>query len=273
MVTSAVAPVHLAPLGFGDGRIFFNGEDANGDREPWVSDGTVAGTFRLADLHPAASSLHQPMGNSRLGDGALILFRARDPNVGIETFLTDGTNQGTKLAFDQTPGINTTTPAWAFVPIGGNVVFHGDDGIHGGEPYAFSLVQFGGTLVEEYGVGCKGGAGIPRLTAVGAPAIGNSSFALEISKLMPNGIAIQVVSAKPAAISLPPCTLLVDLSGAISEGKVADASGVVSIPLPVPLDPKLLGIQFYSQAISIDNAGALLQKFALSNGLRVLVGR
>lgn len=48
---------------------------------------------------------------------------------------------------------------------------------------------------------------------------------------------------------------------------------VAAVHVTVPLDPKLLGIQFYSQAISIDNAGALLQKFALSNGLRVLVGR
>ncbi|MEM7202133.1 MAG: hypothetical protein AAF628_17830 [Planctomycetota bacterium] len=57
--TVAIGPVE--PLEFparwnGGGRVVFSGRDAGGGAEPWFTDGTLGGTFRLADLQPGPGS-------------------------------------------------------------------------------------------------------------------------------------------------------------------------------------------------------------------------
>ncbi len=70
----------INPLSFAtiDGLLYFSGFDPQHGQEPWVSDGSVAGTRRLADLCPGPCS-SEPSGFIQLG--ARILFGDRGTNA------------------------------------------------------------------------------------------------------------------------------------------------------------------------------------------------
>ena len=99
-------------------RIVFFAEQGPGVKV-WSSDGTPGGTELVTDLDPSwtnhfpepvpstgSGKFHEvpvyPRDARRLGDGALFVGRSRD--VGIELFFTDGTEEGTRLFADLTPG-------------------------------------------------------------------------------------------------------------------------------------------------------------------------
>jgi ELWxxDGT repeat protein len=67
------------------GLVLFNGVDEAGGAEPWVTDGTPAGTTRVADLVPGPES-SEPMSFARLGSDRVFFFAAhatlgREPHV------------------------------------------------------------------------------------------------------------------------------------------------------------------------------------------------
>lgn len=71
--------------------------------EPWVSDGTPAGTHRLADLAPGGSASDSDPGEFVAFRGK-VYFTADTPRYGREIWVTDGTRQGTRLVRDLAPG-------------------------------------------------------------------------------------------------------------------------------------------------------------------------
>ncbi|MCB9870968.1 MAG: hypothetical protein H6836_02060 [Planctomycetes bacterium] len=77
--------------------LFFASQDPSGS-EPWVSDGTAAGTTLLKDVHPGPGGSGSFLGFRTAGDGFLVVgsrafFPAHKPQGGI--WSTDGTAQGT----------------------------------------------------------------------------------------------------------------------------------------------------------------------------------
>ncbi len=62
-------------------------------QEPWRTDGTSAGTFRLADLVPGLVTSAPQIFCEHQGE---VLFRATLPGVGAQLFATDGTRAGTR---------------------------------------------------------------------------------------------------------------------------------------------------------------------------------
>ncbi|MFP2930134.1 ELWxxDGT repeat protein [Pyxidicoccus sp. 3LG] len=78
-----VAPLRMVPLEE-LGLLLFVGRDAEAGVEPWVTDGTAEGTWRLVDLLPGPASSH-PGGFARVGDR--VFFFAGDPEVGREPFV------------------------------------------------------------------------------------------------------------------------------------------------------------------------------------------
>jgi len=81
--------------------VLFEGTDGSTGREPWISDGTSAGTHLLKDLAPGAlgAGFTWP---TVVGDK--VVFVAFTPATGSELFITDGTASGTRLLGDLTPG-------------------------------------------------------------------------------------------------------------------------------------------------------------------------
>ncbi len=81
--------------------LVFAGRDGNDGYEPWISDGTAAGTNLLRDLNTDGQS-SSPGSWAALGDR--VVFSAAGDGVGRELHVTDGTSAGTRLVKDLNPG-------------------------------------------------------------------------------------------------------------------------------------------------------------------------
>ncbi|MGJ7917405.1 SwmB domain-containing protein [Massilia sp. LXY-6] len=89
------------------GKLLFSGNDGVSGNEPWISDGTEAGTVRLADLQAGA---YGSMPGSFSAFGHLAAFSADlSLSAGRELVVTDGTTAGTK-SFDINPGWASSNP-------------------------------------------------------------------------------------------------------------------------------------------------------------------
>lgn len=113
-------PAELARFGT---RVLFSARDAASGREPWISDGSAAGTSQLADLAGGTAG-SDPRFFTQLG--ALALFSAWTPATGRELFVTDGTPGGTALLADIEAGAASSDPA-DFVAWGSVVLFRACD--------------------------------------------------------------------------------------------------------------------------------------------------
>ena len=266
-VTNKISITSSPGVPLGGRKIFFSGRG-----KPWVSDGTAAGTVQLSSTFNIFITPDFKYKMARVGDGSVAIFQSSG-SLGAELAITDGTPQGTRQ-IDFYKGGRSGMPVWGWARTRENFALFLDDGKAGLEPHAIALTWFGAAFNEPYGRGCSGTNGVPKLRGVGgAPTLGNSKFALELTDARPNGIAVLCLSAKPANIPLGPCTLLIDLTGAMLEGRPIDAAGKLRVPLAVPNSTALIGLNVYWQDIVIDPKGALANQFAFSNGLRTLIGR
>ncbi len=108
----------LTPLGADSaGGFVFRATDGT-DGELWVTDGSEAGTQRVADLNPAASSNPDRF----FPFGTEVLFRATGSAEGRELWITDGTAAGTALVLDIRPGSDSSNPFFG-AQLGGEVYF------------------------------------------------------------------------------------------------------------------------------------------------------
>ncbi len=111
-------------------KLFFRGYDANHGYEPWISDGTAAGTKMLKDIRTGTSS------GSFLSPcvlGSTLFFQANDGIHGYELWKTDGTPAGTSLVKDLYAGPGSSFPL-GITPAGSRkIVFRAYDGGHGYE--------------------------------------------------------------------------------------------------------------------------------------------
>ena len=98
------------PGGFAEsnGIVFFAALNATNNSELWRSDGTDAGTFLVKEINTSTGSA--PGSNPRFltNVNGTIFFSAFDPIHGIELWKTDGTEAGTVLVADISPGTADT---------------------------------------------------------------------------------------------------------------------------------------------------------------------
>ena len=128
-------PDNFLPLA--DGRALFAATDPFHGSEPWVTDGTAEGTRLVADINrgEAGFSGSSPSGFAALGGGRAI-FAANDGVHGFEPWVTDGTEEGTRLVADLQPGPGFGPGFGPFVTIGGGrAIFRNFDSASGGEPW------------------------------------------------------------------------------------------------------------------------------------------
>jgi ELWxxDGT repeat protein len=127
----------VAPLATGGA--VFAGDDGAAGIELWVSDGSAAGTERIADLWPGPypSAPHQ-----LVALGGRVLFVAEHPAWGAELFATDGTAAGTALVRDLVPGRVSSQPQ-ELVVLDGVLYFSAWTPEHGREAWRSDGTPFG----------------------------------------------------------------------------------------------------------------------------------
>lgn len=135
----------------GDSIVFAAGDGVHGV-EPWISDGTEAGTLLLRDVAPGEASSMLPAFDREVSAaaGGFAYFVADDGAHGRELWRTDGTANGTVLVHDIARGRASSTPA-RMRAIGDRVYFAADDGVHGRELWWSSLAGTG--LVADVAAG------------------------------------------------------------------------------------------------------------------------
>ncbi|MEM7200693.1 MAG: hypothetical protein AAF628_10530 [Planctomycetota bacterium] len=114
-----------------NGLMYFAGT-APGVRGPvlWVSDGTTRGTRLVKVFNPIAGGLGSTQGPQFFGFGSHVLFAASDPAFGLEPWITDGTEAGTRMVADLIPGPAGVDPR-GFTLVNGTVLFDAADGSGG----------------------------------------------------------------------------------------------------------------------------------------------
>lgn len=113
-------------------RLVFYANDGIKGREPWVSDGTTAGTKLLADLCPGPCS---GPGGTVPSFPQRLLINASTPATGAELWTTDGTPVGTRLLKDICPG-TCTANFYGFHRLGGRILFAASEPSHGEQLWA-----------------------------------------------------------------------------------------------------------------------------------------
>jgi ELWxxDGT repeat protein len=133
------------------GRAYFAANDGANGTELWVTDGTAAGTQRVADLRPG------PIGSqpSELAAVHGALFCSADDGIaGRETWIADAS--GLRLLADLAPGAASSAPR-SITPIGWSAWFSADDGVSGAEPWTVEL-DLDQDDVPDRIDNCRGGA-------------------------------------------------------------------------------------------------------------------
>lgn len=146
-------------------RAYFGRTDATHGNEPWVSDGTAAGTYLLADVRPGVSSGLLDFSGTSQG---FVVFGTDDGTHGLELGVTDGTTNGTRVidVARGTPASNVTEVA----SIGSDVYIATKQGLYVTQTNSSSTTLLTGKEVS-------------KLTVVGSKMFFSASASLNSSDL------------------------------------------------------------------------------------------
>ncbi len=215
----------------------FWGDDGIHGLEPWVTDGTVWGTFLLADLAEGKRGSWPKGKMVKVGSRRAAALWGSMDDAGI--LLTDGTRAGTRiLRGDTFCPIGNTGDFLAFA--GGCLYFSADDETHGMEPWVWDV----GATVERIGW-CSGKASLEGEDPVLG---GKARLAL---RGIPAGGTGLVLFGKPSAAPVPlgkGAGLFLDLSGGSFFSVLPGRGGLLDLALPN--DPVLAGVRIAAQAVA-----------------------
>jgi len=154
-------------------RMFFDGYSQQTGDEPWVSDGTEAGTQMITELSPGqTTALHS--GFTAFGDR--VLFIASDPQHGQEFWISDGTVAGTHILRDINPGPSDSVYNTPYITVAGDVAyFTALTAAEGQELWKTDGTEAGTTLVRDIFPGQTQGAANGSIPA-GLVAVGDRVF-------------------------------------------------------------------------------------------------
>jgi ELWxxDGT repeat protein len=129
------------------GRLFFTAMEDDFSFDPWVSNGTAAGTQQLHDL--GVETITEDSGVEMLGSlGSTMFFIAGDGVHGTELWATDGTSAGTRMVRDIVPG-SAGNGATGLVAMNGFALISADDGVHGYELWRTDGTEAGTFMVKD----------------------------------------------------------------------------------------------------------------------------
>ena len=177
------------------GLCVFPGDDGVHGFEPWVSDGTSAGTQLLLDIRPGISGSTVGYNMLATGVGDFACFVASASTTGEELWRTDGTAANTRLVADFFPGVASAAPtnlmAW-----NGRLVFAANTSTMGNE-----LCVSDGTAA---------GTGVVRDIFPGASLANSASLATTCiwsPRIAPVANCGAVMARRPGPTALPTCSL------------------------------------------------------------------
>lgn len=128
-------------------------------------------------------------------------------------------------------------------------------------------------IMSPFGSPCPGSAGTPVLLGSGSAQIG-AQVGLDLMAAKPNSPAFLMIGGVPAAVDLSPigapgCVLSTD--PVLTLGLLTDRSGAASVPLPVPVEHRLVRSRLFAQYAIVD-AGANVLGLHTTNGLDIQIG-
>ncbi len=139
-------PLELAAC---NNRLYLQANDGTNGVEPWISDGTIAGTRLLKDINPGGSG-SDPMYFVELNGKTF--FSASDGINGKELWVSDGTTAGTQMLKDINPGAGSSTP-YRLAVSNGKIYFQANDGTHGEEAWVSDGTAAGTQLLKDINSG------------------------------------------------------------------------------------------------------------------------
>ena len=261
---------------FGNGVLFLADDGVHGF-ELWKSDGTTAGTQLVADLLPGLPSGCPPYdagGNAYAGfvhapgGAARAVFPGTDGSGGFEVWRTDGTAAGTVLHAELQPGPLGSFPGRP-VRAGRQLVFAATQTELPASPVGRELFAMPTMAVAEpVGSSCAASlATAPLASAIGAPFLGNASFALKVDAA-PSSIALLALG-DPVEVAIGPCELRV-ANFPTPLALLTNASGLATQPLPIPASVAFAGLRLSAQW-AVVQTGPFLDFAALSNGIDLVL--
>lgn len=122
--------------------------------------------------------------------------------------------------------------------------------------------------VDIVGTGCAAGALLPRLVASGAPTIGQTK-SLDLVDATPNVLGVYALALGHTTTVPTPlfgCDIWLDLNAPVATTAViTSAAGISNLPMVMPNDPGLVGVQIAAQA------GVLSTAIDMTNALDLVV--
>ncbi len=148
----------------------------------------------------------------------------------------------------------------------------------GARPLTVDLLQIrpANTFAEDYGKATATTRGTPHLGVANLPLIGNKSFALVGSGLVPSGAVLAILGASKTSIALSPIGFpkgsTLYTAPIVTGSAATNASGVARLPAPLPADASLLGANLYWQIFDPDPKLSTTYPLGTSNGLQTRLG-
>jgi ELWxxDGT repeat protein len=142
--TSAAIP-ELTTLG---DTLYFAADDGSHGVELWRSDGTEAGTERVASTGPAPDPAIEVTDPTDLTPVGGALYFAGTGTDGVELWRSDGTAAGTVRVSDINPGSDGSYPSQLTVA-GDTLFFRAQDSVHGAELWSSNGTTAGTVLVKD----------------------------------------------------------------------------------------------------------------------------
>ncbi|MEZ4972675.1 MAG: T9SS type A sorting domain-containing protein [Cyclobacteriaceae bacterium] len=141
---------------FYNNKLIFGGYTSEQGEEPWITDGTIAGTHLIKDVN-TIDLLGGPAEFFEFNDK--VYFRAKNASsADFELFVTDGTEEGTSLVKDINPGAPASNPN-AFGIIGDKMYFEATTATYGYELWESDGTEEGTMQVVDLRAGNPGSIG------------------------------------------------------------------------------------------------------------------
>ncbi|MCB9917367.1 MAG: hypothetical protein H6832_03085 [Planctomycetes bacterium] len=194
---SASNPQHTVSC---NGRVFFFADDGQNGVEPWVSDGTAAGTTLLRDINPGTAG---STGGPIVCCGDKVFFRATDGIAGVELWCSDGTGSGTVMVKDIRPGAGNSLPNW-LTAVGNLLYFTADDGTYGTELWVSDGTLAGTRLVSDINPGASSSSPFSLAVCDGElfMSANHDTYGRELWKIVSPGSMVEAIGQGCGGIRL-----------------------------------------------------------------------